>query len=194
MDASFYFQSIMLGIGLAMDSFSVSIADSLAEPGMSKRKGAGVAAMFGGCQMLFPLIGWFLVHTLLELFGILESIIPWAALILLSYIGHDMIKEGIAIEEDTDTSQKVLSFPQLVLQGIATAIDALSVGLAISEYDLTEAFICSLIIGVVTFFISLSGLLIGKKLGDLVGKRASILGGCILIFIGIKVLIDHFQG
>ena len=189
---SFILQSIMLGFGLAMDSFSVSIADTLVEPKMTRAKGLGIAGMFGFCQMLFPLIGWFFVHSLLSVFNVLERFIPSIALGLLAYIGGGMIKDGIKGENDAEMPDRPVTFPQLVLQGIATAIDALSVGFTIAEYDFGKAFLCAFISGAVTFVVCIAGLLIGKKVGEKIGYKASILGGCILIFIGLKVVIESF--
>lgn len=191
-DISFILQSILLGFGLAMDSFSVSIADTLVEPKMTKAKGLGIAGMFGFCQMLFPVIGWFFVHSLLSVFYVLEEFIPWIALALLAYIGGKMIKEGITDNGDADLPDRPVTFPQLVMQGIATAIDALSVGFTIAEYEFRDAFLCAFISGAVTFLVCIGGLKIGKKLGEKIGSKASILGGCILIFIGLKVVIDSF--
>lgn len=191
-DLSFILQSVLLGFGLAMDSFSVSIADTLVEPGMTKRKGFGIAGMFGFCQMLFPVIGWFFVHSLLSVFNVLEKFIPWIALALLAYIGGGMIKDGVTGDGDDELPDRPVTFPQLVLQGIATAIDALSVGFTIADYDFGRAFLCAFISGAVTFLVCIVGLRIGKKLGEKIGSRASILGGCILIFIGLKVVFDSF--
>ncbi len=194
MTFSFFLQNVLLGFGLAMDSFSVSIADTLAEPEMSKRKGLLITGTFGFCQAAFPLIGWFFVHSLLSVFMVLEKIIPWAALALLSYIGGGMIKEGITGDDSPEVIDHPVTPSQLALQGVATAIDALSVGLTISDYSFGTALLSASIVGIVTFIISLVGLLIGKKLGEHIGSRASVLGGCILIFIGIKVVMDHFAG
>ena len=126
MDLSFYIQNILLGFGLAMDSFSVSIADTLAEPDMSKRKGLLIAGTFGFCQAAFPLIGWFLVHTLLSVFMFLEKIIPWAALIMLAWIGGNMIKESFGPPEEAKPGFDVKT---MFMMAIATSIDALAVGI-----------------------------------------------------------------
>ena len=192
MDLSFFIQNILLGFGLAMDSISVSIADTLAEPDMSRRKGLLIAGTFGFCQAAFPLIGWFFVHSLLELFYVLEKIIPWAALIMLAWIGGNMIKEGLSGDVSAEVIDHPVTGAQLAFQGVATAIDALSVGLTISEYGFDKALIVALLAGVVTFLVCIAGLRIGKKLGEKIGSRASVLGGCILIFIGLKVVFDYY--
>ena len=192
MGFTFFIQNILLGVGLAMDSFSVSIADTLAEPDMSVRKGLLIAGTFGFCQSAFPLIGWFLVHTLLSVFMFLEGIIPWAALIMLTWIGGNMLREGLSGNSSPEVIDHPVSGPQLAFQGVATAIDALSVGLTIADYGFGKALLVALIAGIVTFFICIAGLKIGKKLGERIGSRASVLGGCILIAIGIKVLLDYY--
>jgi len=188
---AFLIQNIMLGVGLAMDSFSMSIADTLSEPEMSRKKGLAIAGTFGFCQMLFPLIGWLLVHTLISMFSTLELMVPWAALIMLGYIGGGMIKDGLSPDDGSEMPNHPVTAPQLVLQGIATAIDALSVGLTIAEYGFSDAFSCAFTAGAVTFAVCIAGLSIGRRLGEKIGNKASILGGCILIIIGIKVFLEH---
>ena len=192
MSVSFILQNVLLGFGLAMDSFSVSIADTLSEPYMTRRKGLCIAGTFGFCQAAFPLIGWFFVKFLLNIFMFLEKIIPWAALALLAYIGGGMIREGLSADDSSEVIDHPVTAPQLALQGVATAIDALSVGLTIAEYNFETALLCAAIAGAVTFLVCIVGLRLGKKLGESIGGRASVLGGCILILIGIKVVLDHY--
>ncbi|MBR2740051.1 MAG: manganese efflux pump [Oscillospiraceae bacterium] len=192
MTLSFFLQNVLLGFGLAMDSFSVSIADTLSEPDMTRKKGLCIAGTFGFCQAAFPLIGWFFVRFLLNIFIFLEKLIPWAALILLAYIGGNMIREGLSGDDSPEVIDHPVSAAQLALQGVATAIDALSVGLTIAEYTFMTALNSAIIVGIVTFLVCIVGLRIGKKLGESIGGRASVLGGCILILIGIKVLLDHY--
>lgn len=195
--------SVMLGIGLAMDAFSVSLANGLNEPNMSKARVLLIASTFAGFQFVMPIIGWFCVHNLAEMFQTFQIFIPYIALILLLYIGGKMLIEGIresklvkggesdagvlAGAETVTASHMKLMLAVLAMQGIATSIDALSVGFTISNYDTVSALLSSIIIGIVTLVICLAGLAAGKKFGvKLVGKT-SILGGLILIFIGIKV-------
>lgn len=187
----FFLNSIMLGVGLAMDAFSVSMANGLNERNMSKRRMFRVAFVFGGFQTLMPLIGWFFVHTAVQYFEFFEKFIPWIALILLVIIGGKMIKEGREEIESTKTEggKKELSIGLLLIQGVATSIDALSVGFTIAEYNWTMALISTIIIGVVTFGICTAGLIIGKKFGTVLSNKASVLGGTILIIIGIEIFI-----
>ena len=187
MNFVFFFNSILLGIGLAMDAFSVSLANGLHEPKMSQKKMCGVAGVFGFFQALMPMIGWLCVHTIVQYFTAFEKFIPWIALFLLLYIGGSMLLEGIK-GEDEEEEQRV-GKSALFVQGIATSIDALSVGFTISDYNFMMALVCAVIIAVVTFIICMGGLKIGKTLGTKLAGKAAILGGVILIFIGVEIFI-----
>ena len=189
----FFFNSILLGVGLAMDAFSVSVANGLAEPRMRSVKRWIIAGTFAFFQFIMPMIGWVCVHYIAERFEVFQKAVPWIALILLLFIGGKMLIESIIELRKKDDSSAVrvvrLSGMALLVQGIATSIDALSVGFAISGYQLAQAFVCALIIAVVTYFISTAGLHIGKKLGEKLAGKAGMLGGCILIFIGIEIFV-----
>lgn len=187
MNFLFFLNAILLGVGLAMDAFSVSLANGLNEPNMKKSKSAKIAGTFALFQIAMPLIGWLCVHTLVEKFKQFEKFIPWIALILLLYIGGKMLIEGIKKEEVDE--KPALSFTDLFIQGVATSIDALSVGFTIAELNFALALIESLIIGIVTFGICITGLLIGKKFGTKLANKAAILGGVILIGIGIEIFL-----
>ena len=188
---SFFFTSIMLGVGLAMDAFSVSLANGLNEPTMKKKKMCGVAGVFSAFQFAMPMIGWICVSTIARLFGVFERLIPWIALALLGYIGGKMLYEGIMCKEDEEEKAAV-GLKGLLVQGIATSIDALSVGFTIAEYNWFEALLACLLIGIVTFFICFAGIYIGKKAGTKLAGKAGILGGIILIFIGFEIFITGF--
>ena len=188
---SFFFTSIMLGAGLAMDAFSVSLANGLNEPAMKQRRMCGVAGIFSLFQFAMPMIGWICVSTVARLFGVFEKFIPWIALILLGFIGGKMLYEGIKNKEDEEEKAAV-GLKGLLVQGVATSIDALSVGFTISEYNWLEAVLACLVIGIVTFFICYAGLGIGKKAGTKLAGKAGILGGVILIFIGLEIFITSF--
>ena len=181
------FNSILLGIGLAMDAFSVSLANGLNEPKMQKNRMIEIASVFGVFQTIMPLTGWFLVHFLVEKFKVFEQFIPWIALVLLTYIGSKMLTDGI--RNKAEDEKTALGFKELVIQGIATSIDALSVGFTIANYSMKNAFISTIIIGVVTFIISFFGIILGKKFGTKLSNKASILGGIILIAIGLEIFI-----
>ncbi len=185
----FVINSVFLGVGLAMDAFSVSLANGLKEPRMKNAKRIKIAGVFAGFQYLMPMIGWVLVHTLVEAFSSIQAYIPWVALCLLGFIGTKMLIEGIKTWNDTELPDNELGHGTLIVQGIATSIDALSVGFTIASYTLVSALICGLIIAVVTFLISMAGLIIGKKLGMKLAGKASVLGGVILIAIGLKMVL-----
>lgn len=187
----FVFNSIFLGVGLAMDAFSVSLANGLNEPHMRKSKMTKIAGTFGFFQAFMPMLGWVCVHTIVERFRSFEEFIPWIALILLGYIGGKMICESLSGkgEEEAEKEAAGMTARVLFIQGIATSIDALSVGFTISDYDWLMALVCSLIIAAVTFVISFAGLVIGKKFGMKFAERAEVLGGVILLVIGLEIFI-----
>lgn len=184
----FFINSAALGVGLAMDAFSVSMANGLNENKMSKGRMFVIAGTFAFFQFAMPMIGWICVHTIAEYFQSFQSLIPWIALILLLFIGGSMLKEGFTNEVEEE--EKHVGKSTLLMQGIATSIDALSVGFTIAEYNLLMAFICAVIIAIVTFVICWIGLEIGKKFGTKLSNKASILGGVILILIGIEIFVQ----
>lgn len=190
----FFIESILLGIGLAMDAFSVSLANGLNEPCMKKGRTCGIASVFAFFQFLMPMIGWICIHSLTQYFQAFSNYIPWIALILLCFIGGKMIYESVKSDGgECDCEKRAVGFGALLMQGVATSIDALSVGFTIADYDSLMAFVCCLIIAVVTFFICLGGLIIGKKAGTRLAGKAGILGGGILIFIGLEIFITSFM-
>lgn len=189
----FFFNSALLGVGLAMDAFSVSLANGLHEPKMGLGRMCGIAGVFAGFQALMPLLGWGAVHTFIEYFQSFEKFIPWIALILLTFIGGKMLVEGIRGGEEEET-QAGLSFGALLVQGIATSIDALSVGFTIADHNAPMAIVCALVISIVTFVICMGGLMLGKKFGTKLANKASLLGSFILIAIGIEIFISGLIG
>lgn len=192
MNFMFFLECILLGIGLAMDAFSVSLANGLNEQGMKKGKMLGIAGTFAFFQGLMPLIGWVCVHTILEKFSAFEKYIPWIALILLLFIGGKMLLDGI-MHKEGDEMHKVGVFA-LLIQGVATSIDALSVGFTIAEHNIWQALTAILIITALTFGICLGGVIIGKTFGTKLSTKATIFGGIILIAIGIEIFITGLIG
>lgn len=184
----FFFNSILLGLGLAMDAFSVSLANGLNEHGMKKMRMCGIAGIFSLFQFAMPMIGWICVSTIALYFKAFEKLIPWIALALLGFIGGKMLYEGIK-NKDSDEEKPAVGFSALLVQGVATSIDALSVGFTIASYNVFEALLACLLIGVVTFFICFAGIAIGKRAGTALAGKAGIFGGAILIFIGIEIFI-----
>lgn len=187
----FFVNSILLGVGLAMDAFSVSLANGLNEPSMKKGRMFAIAGTFAGFQTAMPLIGWICVHTIAQKFEAFQKYIPWIALVLLAFIGGKMVVEGIKSKNETEHEAEAVGFFALIVQGIATSIDALSVGFTISDYTLVMAVIASVLIGVVTLVICMSGLILGRTFGTKLAGRANILGGIILIAIGIEIFVTH---
>lgn len=198
MNLLFIANSAALGVGLAMDAFSVSLANGLHEPYMKRKRICAIAGVYAFFQYIMPMIGWVCVHTILEAFSQFRQFIPWIALLLLLYIGGKMILEGLeernTDEEELAAQDRSASEKDLLIQGIATSIDALSVGFTIAEYDLVMANAAGLIIAAVTFAICVGGLLIGRKAGTRLSWKASILGGCILIAIGIEIFVKGIFG
>lgn len=191
MDWSFTFllNNILLGIGLAMDAFSVSLVNGLSEPCMKRKKIVAVALVFAVFQAVMPLTGWFCVHTIVDKFSSFKPYVPWIAFLLLLYIGGGMISDGIKKKDSTEECSHSLGFLGLILQGIATSIDALSVGFTIAEYNGFMAVVSALIIAIVTFVICVGGIVIGKRFGTKLSNKSLILGGTILAFIGFEILI-----
>jgi putative Mn2+ efflux pump MntP len=181
--------AIALGMGLAMDAFSVSLANGLHEPRMKGHRVVGIAGTFAIFQGVMPLIGWICVHTVLQYFEMLGKFIPLIALALLGYIGGKMIWDGIHCDCEAEECCGKLSFGMLMVQGIATSIDALSVGFAIAENTFIEALISVIIIAVVTFAVCMAGIIIGKIFGSKLSNKASIFGGVILVIIGLEIFI-----
>ena len=184
----FFVNSMLLGVGLAMDAFSVSMANGLNEPNMKRRRMFAIAGVFAGFQALMPLLGWVCVHTVVRLFEGFTVLIPWIALLLLAYIGGKMLWEGVRHKEDEEA--EAVSSGCLLLQGVATSIDALSVGFTIAEYGPWMAVACAAVIAAVTFVICTAGLVLGRTFGTRLAGKASILGGAILIFIGLEIFVS----
>lgn len=205
MGYAFLINSILLGIGLAMDAFSVSIVNGIAEPDMRTKRVLLIAGTFAFFQALNPMLGYIAVHTVVGYLRALEGFLPVVALILLACIGGKMIWSGIKCarckrgkhvgpcKEPVCLSDENgrLTFKALFVQGVATSIDALSVGFTIAEYDYTEAIVCALIIALVTLVICIGGLKFGKRAGKLLADRAQVVGGVILIFIGLEICLVH---
>ena len=184
----FFFINLSLGVALAADAFSVSLANGLNEPCMRTRKVCGIAGIFALFQGVMPMLGWICIHTLLEYFQAFEPFIPWIALALLGFIGGKMLWDGIK-GEDCECGCTRIGLAGLLVQGVATSIDALSVGFTIAEYDLPAALLAAGLIALVTFIICTVGVLIGRKMGTKLAGKASILGGTILIAIGLEIFI-----
>lgn len=183
----FFFNSALLGVGLAMDAFSVSLANGLHEPKMRYSRMCRMAGVFAFFQALMPMAGWLCVRTVVQCFRVFESFIPWIALILLVFIGGKMLVEGVRGEEEEGEVR--VNRRDILIQGVATSIDALSVGFTIAGYNVYMAFVCSCIIAVVTLVICMAGLQIGKTFGTKLSGKATVLGGVLLIIIGLEIFL-----
>ena len=186
----FFVNSFLLGIGLAMDAFSVSLANGLNDPLMKKRKMCAISGIFAFFQFIMPMIGWVCVSIIADQFSVFEKFIPWIALILLSFIGGKMIYESIKSQNE-EIEKGAITFLTLIVQGVATSIDALSVGFTIAEHTIWEALLSCAIIGILTFAICLCGILIGRKMGTKLANKAGFIGGTILIIIGLEIFITN---
>ena len=192
MNFEFFVVSIMFGVGLAMDAFSVSLANGMNENRMKVGRMCQIAGVFAFFQALMPLIGWICVHTILEYFNGFSKFIPYITLALLAYIGGKMIWEGL--HKNCDCEDCSVGFAALIVQGIATSIDALTVGLDIGEYNFVEALVCAIVIAIVTFIICMFGVWAGKKFGNMLSSKATVFGGVILVCIGIYIFIKGILG
>lgn len=180
----------MLGAGLAMDAFSVSLANGLREPAMRRSKALRIAGVFALFQTGMPLLGWLLVRTVIRVFQALEPLIPWIGFALLCWIGGKMLAEGLSRKEQ-ERAEAEVGMGSLLVQGLATSIDALSAGLTMAELEVFPALLEAGVIGMVTFGICLAGVQIGRKAGDKLSDKASVLGGVILLAIGVRILLSH---
>ena len=181
---------LLLGVGLAMDAFAVSICKGLAMRKVNKKQAVIIALFFGGFQAIMPVIGWLLCkgfQTYIEAFD------HWIAFALLAFIGVKMIIETLWEKEDDVVIEEMdppLDMKEMLMLAIATSIDALAVGISLAALDrpIVES---AAIIGVVTFVISIIGVYIGNFFGNRYKKRAELTGGIILVLIGVKILCEH---
>ncbi len=190
MNFSFFLTGISFGIALAMDAFSVSLANGLNCPCMPKKKMLLMSGIFACLQALMPLAGWFVVHMAAIYFEVVRPFIPWIALALLGIIGGKMLLEGIHNHEEA-CNPSALTVSLMLVQGIATSIDALAVGFTMADYDWVKAIVYVMLIAFVTFWICLCGVMLGRKFGTKLAGNASILGGLILIAIGIEICLTN---
>ena len=190
----FVIDSILLGFALAMDAFSVSVADGLTLKNTKRSRKILIAFSYGLFQALMPMLGWVIVISSKTLFSKISRFIPWAALLILAFLGIKMIVEGFkkekGEEEETSKFKENFSMSVLLLQSVATSIDALSVGLANADLDLIHSMVSSAIIGIVTFILCVIGVEAGRKIGSKVSGISTVIGGAILVCIGIKIFLS----
>ena len=186
-DFVFFINAALLGAALAVDAFSVSVVNGISEPNIKRSKAAGIAAVFAGFQCIMPLLGWIVLELLVTAFSALKSVVPYAALVILTALGIKSVVESLKKREDD--APCAVTFGALMFQGLATSLDALSVGLTLEGSGALTAAVTSLIIGAVTFAICIVGVYIGKSVGKAVSRYAGIIGGVALIAIGIEIFI-----
>ncbi len=188
------FDIFLLGVGLSMDAFAVAICKGLAMRKVNKKQMLVIALFFGGFQALMPLIGWALGTTFAKMIIAYDH---WIAFILLGYVGGKMVIDAIKEWKEKDTVDEMdppLDFKELTLLAIATSIDALACGVTFSFYDDFNILRAIGIIGLTTFVLSMVAVYIGNIFGDKFKAKAQLLGGIILIFLGVKIVLEHTMG
>lgn len=187
------FNSVSLGIGLAMDAFSVSLANGLNEPKMKIKKIFAIAGIFALFQAIMPLIGWVAVAGFAEIFDKFKPFIPWIAFILLCFIGAKMIFDTTRPSKEENEIVKSITIGALLVQAVATSIDALTAGIDFANnFSLVQypyVFLSAGIIALLTFAICFSGVKLGQTFGTKLADKAGYLGGGVLIFLGLKILV-----
>lgn len=184
-----FIELFLIGVGLSMDAFAVSICKGLGMEKVNKKQAFIIGLYFGGFQALMPLIGWFLGIRFQQY---ITSIDHWIAFVLLVFIGGKMIVEAVRDkdEEQVDKKDLPLDHKEMFLLAIATSIDALAVGITFAFLD-TPIVEAITIIGLTTFFLSILGVVVGNFFGTRYKKKAEIVGGIILVAIGVKILLEH---
>ena len=191
-----FFSIFMTGIGLSMDAFAVSLAKGLCLKDDEFKYSFRVALFFGGFQALMPLLGWWLGRYFE---GYITSFSHWIAFILLSIIGGKMLLEAMkelrTKEEDKihlECERDEFSYKKITILAVATSIDALAVGVSFAFLNV-NIIPSIIIIGITTFVLSFFAVFLGKKLGEYMQSYAELFGGAILIFIGVKILLEHLM-
>lgn len=202
MTVALFFTIFISGLTLAIDAFAVSVTDGMVYPNLPARRGTSIPLTFGLFQAFMPILGFYISWGLSQI-DIIEEVDHWLALTLLAFIGGKMVLDGI--KELTSPAEEVkhkkFSYTEVLVQGVATSIDALAVGFTFNimlegvKNIQLWAWISVAVIGVSTFVISLIGLIIGKRVGKAFAKKAgvaSIIGGIVLILIGIKIVVGSY--
>jgi len=184
--------SFILGLGLAMDAFSICVANTMDNKYNKNVKTVIMPLIFAFFQFLMPLIGYLFVNVLSDNISIINNCIHIISFLVLSYIGIKMIYESIVDKKkDIKDTQDNSSFKLILIQGVITSIDALSAGFAFSSYNMQAAIVASVVIGIVTFVLCVIGANIGRKVGTILTDNAKIYGGIILILIGLRIYLGH---
>lgn len=182
-----FFELFLIGIGLSMDAFAVSICKGLSMQKIDKKYTLCIGLFFGGFQALMPLTGYLLGS---KFSGYIERFDHWIAFVLLALIGFNMIKESREEEEEEEKPYAGVNFKELLILAVATSIDALAVGVSFAFLGVRIAPAVTLI-GCTTFVLTLVGVWVGNLFGSRYKSRAELTGGIILILIGVKILLEH---
>lgn len=182
-----YIEVFLIGVGLSMDAFAVCATNAIAYKNTDKKHGLIMAVCFGVFQALMPTLGFYLGSAFSEYIKEFDHII---ALVLLSFIGAKMIIDTFRQDSDNECGQKI-TLPVILVQGIATSIDALAVGISFAALQSISIFTAAVLIGSTTFVLCIIALIIGKRFGMLLNNKAQLVGGLILIAIGVKIFIEH---
>jgi len=185
---------IGIAVGLSLDAFTVSVTNSTIIKNLELRHGLRMSVFFGFFQMIMPIIGWAAGLTFSQY---IQGFDHWIAFGLLAFVGGRMIWSGLPMNKQTDSSnnennQDCRNLPTLFVLSIATSIDAMAVGLSFALIEISIIF-PAIIIGIITFLMSLIGYFIGKRIGEKLDFKLEVIGGIILIGIGIKILFDHIM-
>ncbi len=179
------FEIVVIGIGLAMDAFAVSVCKGLSMKSIRLKKMLIIALYFGLFQALMPVVGYFLGST----FSVfVQKVDHWIAFLLLALIGSNMIKESF--DDELEKRNDKVDVKTMLLLAIATSIDALAVGITFAFFEV-HLLLAITIIGIITFVLSILGVLLGNRFGDFFQNKAELTGGIILILIGLKILLEH---
>ena len=184
-----FIELFLIGVGLSMDAFAVSICKGLGMSRLNMRQAAVISLFFGGFQALMPLIGWALGSQLTDF---ITPIDHWIAFGLLAFVGGKMLWDAFREDDEDEGSQtdEKLDLKELLMLAIATSIDAFAVGITFAF--LQAAIVPSItVIGLTTFVISFAGVAVGHFFGARFEKPATIVGGVVLILIGVKILLEH---
>ena len=185
-----FIELFLLGIGLAMDAFAVSVCKGLGMRRLNKKQALIIGLYFGGFQALMPLIGW-LIGSQFQKY--ITSIDHWIAFILLGFIGGKMMIEAIRKwneEETVEVMDAPLDHKNMLVLAVATSIDALAVGITFAFLD-TPIIEAITIIGITTMVISIIGVVVGNFFGSRYKSKAEFIGGLILVLLGLKILLEH---
>ena len=185
-----FIELFLLGVGLSMDAFAVSVCKGLGMRKLNKKQAVIIGLYFGGFQALMPLIGWLLGSQFQKY---ITSIDHWIAFILLGFIGGKMIIEAVREwneEEIVEVTDAPIDHKNMLVLAVATSIDALAVGITLAFLKV-NIWAAASFIGVTTFIISAAGVKIGHVFGEKYTKKAELAGGLILMGIGVKILLEH---